>query len=248
MSELLNFISKIKDFKKLDPGSQIKYFVYHLQVEKEFPSVKAKDVQSCFESLNLNPYSNIPAFLSRLSKKGKSQQFIKRQDGFVLLSTLRDEIETELEVVVELKPSNSLFPLSIFSNTRGYLVEYATEASCCYDYGLFNSCLFLLRKITETLIIELYESKGLHAKIRNANNDYFQLSDLIKAVTNEPTWKLSKIVKENLPKIKLLADSSVHSKRFSAKKPDIDDLRTNTRITFEELINLIDYPKWNSTK
>lgn len=248
MSELNHFISKIKDFKSLDAGNQIKYFAYHLQVEKEFPSIKAKDIQACFESLHLNPYSNIPAFLTRCSKKGKSQQFIKQKNGFVLLSTLREAIETELEIVTELKPSNSLFPISIFNNTRGYLLEYATEASCCYDYGLYNSCLFLIRKITETLIIELYESKGIHSTIRNTNNDYFQLSDLIKSVTNEPTWKLSKIVKENLPKIKLLADSSVHSKRFSAKKPDIEELKTNTRITFEELINLIDYPKWNSTK
>lgn len=248
MSELLQFISKVKDFKKLDAGNQIKYFVFHLQVEKEFPAVKAKDIQSCFELLHLNPYSNIPTYLNRLSKKGKTQQFIKRKDGFVLLSTLKESIEVELQVTVELKPSNSLFPISIFNNTRGYLVEYSTEASCCYDYGLYNSCLFLIRKITETLIIELYESKGLHSKIRNTNNDYFQLSELIKAVTNEPTWKLSKIVKENLPKIKLLADSSVHSKRFSAKKPDIDDLKTNTRITFEEFINLIDYQKWNSSK
>jgi hypothetical protein len=104
----------------------------------------------------------------------------------------------------------------------------------------------MLRKITETLIIELYESKGIQSKIKNGNGDYFHLSELIKSLTNEPSWKLTKIVKENLPKIKLLADSSVHSKRFSAKKPDIDEIKINVRIAFEELINHIDYAKWNT--
>lgn len=72
--------------------------------------------------------------------------------------------------------------------------------------------------------------------------DYFQLSDLIKAAVSEGSWKLSKIVKENLPKIKLLADSSVHSKRFRARKTDIDPMKTDLRIVFEELITLVDYP------
>jgi hypothetical protein len=246
MSELKTFVSKVPEFFSLDSGNQVKYFVYFFQVEKQVDAVKAKDISGCFESLHLNPYSNIPAYLNYYSRKGKTQQFLKKKNGFILYSAVRGKIDIEVDRPIELKPSNSLFPLTIFENTRGYLVEFSKEASCCYDYGLFTSCLFMLRKITETLIIELYESKGIQSKIKNAKGDYLQLSDLISSVTNEPTWKLTKIVKENLPKIKLLADSSVHSKRFSAKQPDIDGLKTNIRIVFEELISHIDYAKWDS--
>jgi hypothetical protein len=246
MKELKIFISKIPDFLKLDSGKQVQYFVYYLQVEKQIEAVKSKDISGCYESLHLNPYSNIPAYLNYYSRKGKTQQFLKKKNGFVLYSAVRERIDIEVDKPVEHKPSNSLFPLSIFDSTRGYLVDYSIEASCCYDFGLFTSCLFMLRKITETLIIELYESKSIQSKIKNPKGDYFQLSDLIAAVTNEPTWKLTKIVRENLPKIKLLADSSVHSKRFSAKQPDIDGIKMNVRIAFEELISHIDYAKWNA--
>jgi hypothetical protein len=246
MSELKIFVSKIPDFFKLDSGKQLKYFVYYLQIEKQAETVKAKDISGCYDSLHLNPYSNIPAYLNYYSRKGKTQQFLKKKNGFILYSAVREKIDTEVQKPVEIKASNALFPLSIFDHTRGYLVDYAKEASCCYDYGLFTSCLFVLRKITETLIIELYESKSIQAKIKNSKGDYLQLSDLIASVTNEPIWKLTKIVKENLPKIKLLADSSVHSKRFSAKQADIDGIKTNVRIVFEELISHIDYPKWNT--
>lgn len=246
MDDLKNFVSKIPNFLKLDSGTQVKYFVYFLQVEKHYEAVRAKDISMCYESLHINAYSNIPLYLNKYSKKGPKQLFLKKGYGFILYSSTRKSIDTEIEKPLELKPSDSLFPLSIFDNTRNYLVEYAKEASCCYDIGLYNSCLFMLRKITETLIIELFESKSLHTKIKNGSGDYFQLSELIKSVTNEPTWKLTKIVKENLPKIKLLADSSVHSKRFSARKPDIDGIQTNIRITFEELISHIDYIKWNT--
>lgn len=246
MSDLKKFTSKISGFPSLDSGSQVKYFVYYLQVEKQTEAVKAKDISGCFESLHLNPYSNIPAYLNNFSKKGKTQQFLKKKNGFILYSPLREKIDAEVDKPIELKPGNSLFPLSIFDNTRKYLTDFSKEASSCYEYGLYTSCLFMLRKITETLIIELYESKGIQANIKNGNGDYFQLSDLIKSVSHDSTWKLTKIVKENLPKIKLLADSSVHSKRFSAKKPDIDEIKTNVRIAFEELISHIDYEKWNS--
>lgn len=246
MSELKSFVSRISSFSTIGAGNQIKYFVYFLQLEKGNEFVKPKDISECFHTLHINPYSNISHYLSHYSRKGATQQFLKRGYGYILFASIRESIDSELEKPLELKPSNSLYPISIFDFTRGYLTEFAKEASSCYDFGLFNSCLIMLRKITETLIIELYESKGLQSKIKNAKQDYFQLSDLINSVINEPTWKLTKIVKENLPKIKLLADSSVHSKRFSAKRPDIDSLKTNLRITFEELISHIDYAKWNA--
>jgi hypothetical protein len=245
MSELKNFLSRFSDFFLLDSGNQIKYFVYYLLTENHLEAAKAKDISLCFEVLHLNAYSNIPAYLNNYSKKGKSQQFLKKKNGYVLLSNLRDRIDKEFGNPITLMPTNALYPLTIFDNTRGYLVDFSKEASSCYDYGLYTSCLFMLRKITETLIIELYESKGIQSKIKNPKGDYLQLSDLISSATSEPNWKLTKIVKENLPKIKLLADSSVHSKRFSAKQADIDSVKTNVRITFEEFISHIDYPSWN---
>lgn len=247
MNDLKAFVSKIPDFFSLDSGNQVKYFVYFIQIEKQVEAVKAKDISICYETLHINAYSNISAYLNNFSRKSIKQQFIKKKNGFVLYSAIKEKIDSEVDKPLDIKPSNSLFPQSIFHNTRGYLIAFAKEASSCYDLGLYNSCLFMLRKITEILIIELYESKGIHSNVKNSNGDYFQLSDLIKSVTNEPLWKLSKIVKENLPKIKLLADSSVHSKRFSAKKSDIDEIKTNVRITFEELISHIDYTKWNAT-
>jgi hypothetical protein len=242
------FIRKIPGFMTLSSGMQIKFLVYFLQFEKKYQGIKPKDVFTCFETLHLNPYSNIAGYLSYYSRKGKNQQFLKKYGYYVLYSKTIAEIEAILNKPIEHPPSNNLFPLAIFEETRGYLCEFSKEASTCYDLGLYNSCLFLLRKICEILIIELFESRKIQTKIQNQNNDYFQLSDLIKSLISEPSWKLSKIVKEDLPKIKLLADSSVHSKRFSAKKPDIDNMKVNIRIIFEELVSLIDYNAWNLSK
>lgn len=242
MEHLKKYVSKVPGFSELSPGKQIKYFVYFLQQIEKTDNIAAKNIKQCFDELHLNSYSNISQYLTKYAKKGVTQEFLSSKSGYLLLAKTRLQIEKELELPEDITPSDSLYPLVIFENTPSYLKSFAKEASACYDFGLYNSCLFMLRKICEILIIELFESKTLEGKIKNPKGDYFQLSDLIKSVISEGSWKLSKIVKENLPKIKLLADSSVHSKRFRARKTDIDPMKTDLRIVFEELITLVDYP------
>lgn len=242
MSELEKFTNRIKEFSNLSPSQQIKYFVYYLQVEKKLESIEPKDIKRCFDELHINPPSNIPRDLKARITKGSKQEFIKTKTGYVLLAKVRPQIESELNIPVELDPSDSIYPQAIFAKAPSYLVAFASEATSCYDMGLYNSCLFMLRKVCEILLIELFESKGIENKIKNQNGDYLQLAELIKATITENTWKLSRIVKDNLPKIKQLADSSVHSKRFKARKADIDQMQTDVRVIFEELISLIDYP------
>ncbi|MCO6148966.1 hypothetical protein [Flavobacterium sp. NRK1] len=242
MIELKTFVDKIDNFYSIASSKQIKYFVYYLQVNEHLEAVTPRDIAKCFDSLHINPYSNIAQYLRSSSKKSSSQEFLTKKKGYILIASLRQFIEAEIGKEIEVAASNSLYPLEIFENTPSYLEAFAHEASICYDYKLYNSCLFMLRKISETLIIELFERKGLQNKIKNPRGDYFQLADLIKTTVSENSWKLSKIVKENLPKIKLLADSSVHSKRFKARKADIDTMKTDLRIVFEEIIILIEYP------
>ncbi|MDR3491219.1 hypothetical protein [Mucilaginibacter sp.] len=242
MEHLKNFIKSVPDFSALSAGKQIKYFVFFLQHMKNDEKIAAKNIKQCFDELHLNSYSNIAQYLTRYSKRGIDQEFLRTKNGYILFAKITQQIETEIGTPTERPPSNSLYPLAIFEKAPSYLTAFASEASSCYDLRLYNSCLFMLRKICEILIIELFESKGIESKIKTPKDDYLQLADLIKASIAENSWKLSKIVKENLPKIKLLADSSVHSKRFRARKSDIEPIKTDVRIIFEELVTLIDYP------
>lgn len=245
--DLKMYIKKVNDFLNLPSSSQIDYFIYFLLYEKKIEGIKAKDVAECFEELNLVPYSNIPSYLSKNSQRGKGQKFLKRKDLYFLENSTRNIIETEIKKEFEPEASNNLFPLSIFDSTRGYLIAFAKEAACAYDYSLYNSCFFMLRKIIETLIIDLFERNEIENKIKNTNGNYIMLSELFSQLLTEAKWQLSKTVKQDIPKIKKLADSSVHNKRFSAKKPDIENIKVDIRIIFQELINLIDYPTWKTT-
>lgn len=244
--DLKAFVRLIPDFQKMNASNQIDYFSYYLLYEKNQDGLKPKDIQKCFDELHLSPYSNIPSYLSRFSARGKGQRFLKKKDGYYLESTYKASIEKIIRKEFVPEATNNLFPINIFDNTRGYLERFAHEALCAYDFSLFNCCFFMLRKILETLIIELFERHGIEGKIKNASGGYLFLSDLITKLVAENTWHLTKIVREDIPKIKKLADSSVHSKRFSARKVDIDNIKTELRIILEELVKHIDYPNWKT--
>lgn len=135
-----------------------------------------------------------------------------------------------------------LFPTELLIDTRGYIQNIASQAILCYDYGLYDASLVMMRKLIETLIIELFEFEGISEKIKNKDGYFLYLSDLIDKLQSEKKWNLSRNTQQSLPNIKKYGDLSAHNRRFSAKKTEMEKLKYDLRIVIEELVHLIDYP------
>ena len=138
-------------------------------------------------------------------------------------------------------PSDNLFPLELLINTRGYIINMGKQATACYESGFYDASLVMIRKLIETLIIECFEYNSISNKIKGKDGYFYYLNDLIDFLIKESKWSLSRNTIRSLPKIKKLGDLSAHNRRFSAKKPDLDNIREDLRIVLEELIHLIDY-------
>lgn len=244
MDNLEDFVDKLESFKTLSAADKIPFFAYYLQEIKGSKPFKAKDIESCFSTLHYKPYSNVGTYLAQKAD-GKNHIFLKSAKGYTLERTQREIIESKIGKVKVKKPTNNLFPLEIFDNTRGYLQSVSTQAATCYDFGLFDACSVMIRKLLETLIIETFERKTLETKIKNGQGFYFYLSDLITELINEKdTFKISRNTLQSLPKLKKLGDLSAHNRRYVAKQSDIDNIRDELRITLEELVHIIDYKNW----
>lgn len=76
----------------------------------------------------------------------------------------------------------------------------------------------MMRKLIETLIIELFEFEGISEKIKNKDGYFLYLSDLIDKLQSEKKWNLSRNTQQSLPNIKKYGDLSAHNRRFSSKK------------------------------
>ena len=173
METLESFVDRFPNFLKLNSSEQIDYFVYYILIIQKQEGVKAKEVESCFRSLHIPPYSNVNAYLGRFSKRNKSQKFIKNGASYLLERNRKLDIDLEIGKVQTPKPTNDLFPISLLENTRGYLEKIAAQACICYDLGLYDASLVMTRKLIETLIIECYEKYGIESRIKGHDGHYF---------------------------------------------------------------------------
>ena len=98
----------------------------------------------------------------------------------------------------------------------------------------------MIRRLLETLIIEAFEHKHLSESIKNGQGDFLHLNDLIDRTLSEQSWNLSRNTKAALKSLKSIGDKSAHSRRFNARRWDIDKVIDDLRTTTEELLYVAD--------
>ena len=233
------YVDRIDGFLDKKASEQIPYLGYFLVKYKGQASFTTKDIDDCFSQIRLPAYSNISAYLS---KEQKAKRLLKAKVGYVMSKKMFDTIANNIGEMKVKAPSSDLFPLEIFDNTRGYLTKTARQAILCYDYGLYDGCLVMIRRLIETLIIELFEHRNCKERILDKNGNYLFCGDLIDKLLEEKTlWTIGRNTIQCLPKIKQMGDLSAHNRRFNAKKSDIDSLKIELRVVLEELVHLINY-------
>lgn len=64
----------------------------------------------------------------------------------------------------------------------------AKQAILCYDYQIYDACLVMIRRLIETLIIELYERFEIKEQIQDTKGNYLFCSDLIDRLLSEKSY------------------------------------------------------------
>ena len=241
MEKLDYFYNRIPKQKELSASQLIPYFIYFLQEEKD--EVRASDIGNCYKTLSLKQYSNISRYLSTNST-GKNAMLIKGKCGYKLHCHIKEQIANELSDIIEVPITENLIPITIFDNTPYYIVANAKQMCQCYDTGLYDATLVLMRKLIETLIIECFERHGIDNQIKDSNDMFYYLSDLIVKFISSENWNVSRNLKSNIEKVKKYGDLSAHNRRFLAKKKDIDDMKIELRQVLQEIVLTIDYVNW----
>jgi len=134
--------------------------------------------------------------------------------------------------------SQSVLPHAMIKNTRGYLERVVFQINGSYENGWFDACAVMMRRLLETLIVEVFECFKIDYKIKNTTGDFLYLSDLISALLAESSWNLGRNAKQALPRLKAIGDQSAHSRRFIAHREDIDKLLPDFRTVVQELLFL----------
>lgn len=57
----------------------------------------------------------------------------------------------------------------------------ARQMDGSFAMGWYDACAVMMRRLVEASIIETCEARGVQANVRNANGDYFQLTELSRS-------------------------------------------------------------------
>ena len=154
---------------------------------------------------------------------------------------MRRTLDSEYAFAIKPKPltvSDSVLPAELFTSTRDYIERVVEQINKSYDGELWDCCTVMCRRLLETLIIEVYEKLGRAADVKGADGHFKQLNDLINTITADTSINLGRNAVKGLKDFKELGDLSAHNRRFNARQPDIDRVRTGLRVAAEELLHL----------
>lgn len=170
----------------------------------------------------------------RRTAKGKAGAFRVRVDA-------RGALDAEYLALVDRRPvpkSNSILPTDLFAGTRGYIEKVVAQINASFDFGLYDCCAVMCRRLLETLIIEAYEAKGRAEELKDKDGHFKMFSGLLSIVESDASLSLSRNANQGLKDFKRLGDLSAHNRRFNARDDDITRVRDGIRVASEELLQI----------
>ena len=144
-----------------------------------------------------------------------------------------------IEKKVASEPSE-LLPIALFNNTRDYLNKVVIQINGCYVNKHYDACAAMMRRLIETLIIEIYENTGRLDDIKD-KGEIITLERLLDKLSSDSEIHVSRNVKKTLEKIKTIGDTGSHNRKVNLLPHNISDLKTEFNIAVQELLQNINF-------
>jgi hypothetical protein len=137
-------------------------------------------------------------------------------------------------------PDQPVLPFALFKKcNRSYIERVVHQINRTYSDTSYDACAVMIRRLVETLIIEVFEHDQIDSKIKDANGDFKHLKELIESTLAEASrWNLTRNCKSGLRNLKTVGDLSAHSRRYNSHREDIDKLMPELRVVVQELLSL----------
>lgn len=233
MNNLDDLSHKLLDEQLTETEMGVRLLWFLLETGSE-QSVSTQDIVDILETTGLRHNVN----RSRLYKNLARRKGVSGASGVLKLSlAVRKEFESKYGEFLEKKPPvvhDSVLELSDFSSSRGYVSSLAKQINGTFQFGYYDACAVMMRRLMEVLIIDAYETHSLRGKILH-DGEYMQLSGLIGVIASKQDFKLSRNALKWMHTCKELGDNAAHSRTYVTKLIDIDDFKIKYRNLISEL-------------
>lgn len=228
-------LCELYDATELD---RVRLIAFYLYSQKEQSEYSVSTITACLDELHL-PKPNT----SRLKTKiRESSSFLRgaSSDSFKLHRKEIKLLESEYPQIIEKSESivseDTILPSSLMSNTRGFIESLSRQVNAAYQFNIFDGCAVLMRRLLEILLIMAHENQGIGSEIKNQDDIYLTLDNIIKNSKQSKKLSLSRDTKQTIDVFRELGNLSAHKIYYNARRNDIDQIKIKYRATIEELL------------
>lgn len=118
-----------------------------------------------------------------------------------------------------------------------YIVRLVPQINGSYEHEWYEGAAMVLRRLMETLIIELYSRRGWSQDVQDpGTNEFMPLKALIDKLNADGRLHMQRRTIDGLNKVKEVVDTAAHDFRIKIRKSDLDKIQSAVRLTCERLI------------
>ena len=133
-----------------------------------------------------------------------------------------------------------LVDFNLVKGTGAHLERVVHQINGAYEHGWYDACAVMLRRLLETLVIEMYIARDMKSKIKTRDGRFVNLNKLVARASSEPSWELDNNGR-SLQKLKEIGNWSAHKRLYNANRDDIDTYESEIRIVVQELVYMAGY-------
>jgi len=190
------------------------------------------------------PKPNVTRLRSDLSKS-KFTVRGKRDGSFQIDVRRLADLDAKYGALLKIRNvqvSESIIPGDWVQGTRRYLEQLVHQINGAYDYGFFDGCAALCRRLMESLIVEIYIASGCTHEIQD-NGIFLRLEKLIATIRTDKKILLGRNTPKTMDDTKQLGDTAAHDRVYITTQQDIDDIKARYRKMIRELLDLANIKK-----
>ncbi|WP_162789451.1 DUF4145 domain-containing protein [Altererythrobacter sp. ZODW24] len=179
---------------------------------------------------------------SRLNRKlSADRRTVKAGTGFRIRASAKQSTSETLSVFLgphRPNPSTEFLDSGLFADTTQYVREIVAQINVTFSNACFDACSVMIRRLTETLIIEAFERHGGIQEITDVNDELVTLKFLIEKAKATRQFSISRQTKNALPHLKNVGDWSAHNRRHLARISDLEKVREHLRLASSDFAHL----------
>lgn len=237
-NELVHFGEGLAAQTRTEEDLAVALLWYRTRVEGA-EEERASELARLMHELSLRGLVNISRLSTRLSRhpdviRGKASGTFK-----IRLSS-NSALCQQLEPLLgkpRPKLANHIVPSEDFHGTRRYLEKMAEQINGCYQFGFYDGCAVMCRRLMESLLVDVFEKKSATDAIKH-KGEYVTLSEIIAQARGGHHFKLARGTADILDLIKEIGDAAAHSRTYITSQKDIDDVKIKFRRMVAELAHL----------